>query len=216
MSFNLQAETGRGEWGSRESLVSQFGVKTRVEEIAKRKLPWDTIRVGHSDCHSYLPTLVVNGNLYPVVEDVALVSQFLQDFAHLNEANYRSRKQLVGAAVVALLKRPDWWLRGLRYLRYQIGQLGADFIRARGKVHKLTYFMQNFMDARQLDQERVNACSFMVMTADGPVSMCEHNARRDDFILKPLTVTNLDGSVEEYQPLVLKEYSRPKAQAQTI
>ena len=28
----------------------------------------------------------------------------------------------------------------------------------------------------------------MVMTDDGPVSMCAHNARRDDYILKPLAL----------------------------
>ncbi|MBK6404784.1 MAG: hypothetical protein IPF66_06975 [Holophagales bacterium] len=28
----------------------------------------------------------------------------------------------------------------------------------------------------------------MVMTDDGPVSMCEHNARREEIILKPLAL----------------------------
>ena len=49
------------------------------------------------------------------------------------------------------------------------------------------------MDASALDPERVHACSFMVMTADGPISMCAHNARRDEFILKPLTVATERG-----------------------
>jgi uncharacterized radical SAM superfamily Fe-S cluster-containing enzyme len=61
--------------------------------------------------------------------------------------------------------------------------------------------MQNFMDAESLDQERVNACSFMVMTADGPISMCEHNARRDEFILKPLEVEQKDGGTVHYVPI---------------
>jgi len=26
----------------------------------------------------------------------------------------------------------------------------------------------------------------MVMTEDGPVSMCQHNARRDDYVAKPV------------------------------
>jgi hypothetical protein len=41
----------------------------------------------------------------------------------------------------------------------------------------------------------------MVMTARGPVSMCEHNARRDAYILEPLTVARADGSVIDYWPL---------------
>ena len=50
-------------------------------------------------------------------------------------------------------------------------------------------------------QERVHACSFMVMTAEGPVSMCEHNAKRDDFILTPFTVEKRDGTTEHYVPI---------------
>jgi hypothetical protein len=49
------------------------------------------------------------------------------------------------------------------------------------------------MDASALDPERIHACSFMVMTANGPVSMCAHNAKRDEFILKPLTVETAQG-----------------------
>lgn len=42
------------------------------------------------------------------------------------------------------------------------------------------------MDRGALDLERIRNCSFMVITDDGPISMCEHNARRDEFILKPI------------------------------
>lgn len=41
------------------------------------------------------------------------------------------------------------------------------------------------MDAGALDEERIRNCSFLVMTADGPVSRCAHDARRDDCLLKP-------------------------------
>lgn len=57
------------------------------------------------------------------------------------------------------------------------------------------------MNANQLEEDRVHACSFMVMIAEGPISMCEHNSRRDEFILKPLDITNEDGSVDHYEPL---------------
>ena len=57
------------------------------------------------------------------------------------------------------------------------------------------------MDASALQQDRIDACSFMVMTADGPVSMCKHNAERDEHILKPLSYTNHRGQVKQYQPL---------------
>ena len=57
------------------------------------------------------------------------------------------------------------------------------------------------MDAKELVEERIDACSFMVMTNEGPVSMCKHNAHRDDYILKPLNITRADGSSIDYQPL---------------
>ncbi len=41
----------------------------------------------------------------------------------------------------------------------------------------------------------------MVMTADGPISMCKHNAERDEHILKPLTYTDRHGQKKQYQLL---------------
>jgi 7,8-dihydro-6-hydroxymethylpterin dimethyltransferase len=66
-------------------------------------------------------------------------------------------------------------------------------VAARGKVHKLWFFIHNFMDACALDENRVNACTFVAVTSDGPISMCLHNAERDAFILKPLKITGAAG-----------------------
>ena len=52
--------------------------------------------------------------------------------------------------------------------------------------------MQNFQDADALDAERIKHCSFYVATRDGAVSMCEHNARRDDYIIPPNLVRGVD------------------------
>jgi hypothetical protein len=35
----------------------------------------------------------------------------------------------------------------------------------------------------------------LLRRADGPVSMCEHNARRDDFILRPVALGARGGAV---------------------
>ena len=51
------------------------------------------------------------------------------------------------------------------------------------------------MDAAALDPERIRNCAFMIMTAEGPVSMCEHNARRDDYILQPVALASPAGAV---------------------
>ncbi len=208
VSFNLQAETGRGEWGGRKALINLYSVKAQIENAAGKALPWDAVRVGHSDCHSYLPTLVANGRIHPVVADAALVGAFLRDFPEVTARRYRNRTELILRSVWAVLRRPGWWPRTLRYAWERWRQLGGDLLRSRGRVHKLSFFVQNFMDAKQLDRGRVHACSFMVMTADGPVSMCEHNAKRDNYILKPIDVRHQDGRVEHFEPLVWRDQPR--------
>ncbi|HEV8268470.1 MAG TPA: hypothetical protein VGR00_09565, partial [Thermoanaerobaculia bacterium] len=58
--------------------------------------------------------------------------------------------------------------------------------RGRREIRKLSIIIHNFMDAQALDPERVAACSFMVATDSGFVSMCAHNAERESFIRRPL------------------------------
>ena len=62
-------------------------------------------------------------------------------------------------------------------------------LKGRGRVHKLTFFSHNFMDACGLDAERIDACVFMAITQDGPLSMCAYNAQRDSYLLRPLQTT---------------------------
>jgi hypothetical protein len=45
------------------------------------------------------------------------------------------------------------------------------------------------MDAQALEEDRIRACAFKVMTGEGPMSMCMHNAKRDSFILRPVPLT---------------------------
>ena len=52
----------------------------------------------------------------------------------------------------------------------------------------ISFFIHNFMSACSLERDRVAACAFMVATADGPISMGLHNARRDDSLLRLLAV----------------------------
>ena len=65
-------------------------------------------------------------------------------------------------------------------------QARAELVAARGRVHKLTLFTHNFMDACSLDRERIDACVFMAITQDGPLSMCAYNAQRGKYLLRPL------------------------------
>lgn len=48
----------------------------------------------------------------------------------------------------------------------------------------------------------------MIMTAEGPVSMCEHNTRRDEYILKPIA---LPGRPYAFDPRTGALAPRPSA-----
>ncbi len=201
VSFQLQADTGRGEWRVRDDLINQQTMKQQIEAGTGRTLPWGIVDFGHADCHSYMPTLVVNNQVFPVIESRSLFAQFLSAFQTVATDRHSNRWQVIKDYGVALLKQPSSWWPALRYLCMQGWRMKKPLLLAKGKINKLSFFMQNFMDAEQLVQERVDACSFMVMTAQGPVSMCEHNARRDEFILQPLQVQKQDGSTEHYVPI---------------
>ena len=76
----------------------------------------------------------------------------------------------------------------------------ADLLAGRGRVGKLSFFIHDFMGACALDRERIDACAFMAATADGPVSMCLHNAKRDSFILQPVKLRTAAGE-QVWDPL---------------
>ena len=66
---------------------------------------------------------------------------------------------------------------------YRTFELRGGIAYARPTFGKLSFFVHNFMDSSQLEKPRCEACSFMVMTPGGPMSMCVHNAKRDDYLL---------------------------------
>ncbi len=209
ISFQLQADTGRGEWKTRDIIINKETVQQQIEVATKKTLPWDAMQLGHSDCHSYLPNFVVNNNIHPMMTDKHFFSDFVKDFSTISWDRHTSTSSIVASFLQKAITKPLWWPRLFLYAFKKLISLSGDIIKGRGRVHKMTIFVQNFMDAKHLEEERIDGCSFMVMTAEGPVSMCKHNANRDEFILKPIEITNKDGTVEEFQPL--KWHSPKKA-----
>ena len=67
----------------------------------------------------------------------------------------------------------------LRHARAMTGSL----IRGGGRLDTVSFLVHDFMHASALERDRIEACAFKVMTGEGPVSMCLHNANRDDYIL---------------------------------
>jgi hypothetical protein len=94
----------------------------------------------------------------------------------------------VAALTIALLRTPRLLATALRLAFGKARQMHRDLIVGRGRISKVSFFIHNFMDGCKLERERLAACAFMVATADGPVSMCLHNARRDDFLLRPFAI----------------------------
>ncbi len=191
-SFQLQADTGRGVLRERDRVISLDSVREQIAAGAGTSISWDTIRIGHPGCHRIGITLESNGNLYDLNDDPAFFNRFLSDFQHVM-LDRREPRRAVTALLSEAARRPSWLARTVRFFGPKLWRMRRDLLASRGRVHKLSFFVQNFMDASNLDPERIHACSFMVMTGTGPVSMCAFNARRDDFILKPVALTTPEG-----------------------
>ena len=184
-SFQLQAETGRGVLGARADVISNDSVAQRLQAGAGVSLLFNVLAAGHHECNRSAVLLVANGRAHDAFADAPFVQRFMRETAHLRidrGTPWRACKSLLAAA----LAHPRLSVAALRWVAALAWRLRADLLAARGRVHKLTFFTHNFMDACALDADRVDACVFMAMTQDGPLSMCAYNAQRDNFLLRPL------------------------------
>ena len=193
-SFQLQADTGRGILHQRPEPINLQSVQNKVSKGAGNALPWDTILVGHPKCHTYVPTLTINGKAFGIIDDAELFSDFLRDFSNITHDRRQGPKKIVWTYLKKAIRNPKWILRALTYFLPQIWKIRKDIFAGKGRTNKISFFIQNFMDKDNLDTERIDACSFMVMTKEGPVSMCKHNASRDDYILQPIEISEGTGS----------------------
>ncbi len=187
-SFQLQAETGRGVLGARVDAISNDSVAARLQQGAGTPLKFNVLAAGHHDCNRSAVLLVINGRVYDAFADIAFVQRFMRETAALRidrGTPWRAMRSLLAAG----LKRPLLGLAALRRAGALAWQARRDLMAARGRVHKLTLFIHNFMDACHLDSERIDACVFMAITQHGPLSMCAFNARRDAYLLQALPTT---------------------------
>jgi uncharacterized Fe-S cluster-containing radical SAM superfamily protein len=217
-SFQLQADTGRGVLGARAEAIGNDSVARRLQQGAGADLKFNVLAAGHHDCNRSAVLLVVNGRAYDAFADAAFVQRFMRQTAHLRidrGAPWRALRSLAAAA----LAQPGILLAALRWSGALIWRMRRDLLAARARVHKLTLFSHNFMDACELDPERIEACVFMAITQDGPLSMCAFNAQRDAYLLRPLQTASGPwqplragrGAVMEFPVKWLK--GRPRADA---
>jgi 7,8-dihydro-6-hydroxymethylpterin dimethyltransferase len=186
-SFQVQAATGRGEWRTRAPEVTMRGIRARITAaVGEGDLAWNAALLGHPDCHEATMLATAGDRAVDVLADQTLYERFLEELKDV-PFDRRDVKGTARSVVRALARRPWWAVRGGAFVLSSLWRVRRE-LAARKKTGKITFFIQNFMDADALDSERIANCSFMVMTEDGPVSMCAHNARRDDYILRPLTL----------------------------
>ncbi len=181
-SFQLQADTGRGVLRERAACVTQGAVIAAIERGAGTRLDFDALHAGHARCNRYALAWEIGGRLHDALADRAFVRRFVRRTADL-ELPRTSRGAAIRAVATAVARAPDLWMGALRYTLATLWEARRDLARARGRINKLTFVVHSFMDAADLDPERLHACVFMAATQDGPLSMCEYNARRDEFLL---------------------------------
>jgi hypothetical protein len=185
-SFQIGAETGRGtERGSPG--VTAPAVTTAIQQGAGTSLNFDAAGCGPAACNRYAYALIVNGHAYDFFSDPDFVQEMLAATAHLH-FDRTNRRRAIETMIDFLLAHPRLLAASLLRTGRLAWKAKADLLAARGRVGKLSFFVHNFMDACQLDAERIAACSFMVMTPAGPLSMCMHNAKRDDYLLVPAQI----------------------------
>ena len=184
-SFQLQADTGRSTLGTRTASIDIKGIAARLSHGVGTGLNFDALSAGHRDCNRCAVALLANGNAFDAYADSSFVRRFMQATTQA-PIDRRTPTRGVYELLGVLLRHPRLWSACLRWAFGLAWRMRHDLIAAHGRVHKLSFFIHNFMDACQLDPQRIDACVFMAMSQDGPLSMCLYNARRDDYLLRPL------------------------------
>ncbi len=206
-SFQVQAATGRGEWRERSTEVTVDAVAERIRRgVGLPTLAWHTALVGHPSCNQGVMLATFGEESVDVLTDRALYERFLEEFKHV-PFDRRDVKRTTRKVLSAAFRSPYWLLRGGAFLVRKLWPVRAGLWK-RERIGKITFFIHNFMDAAALDPERIRNCSFMVMTEEGPVSMCEVNDRRDEFILKPIALPRGAGARGFWDPRTGERASR--------
>jgi hypothetical protein len=182
-SFQLHADTGRGILRGRPDDIAPPNIIRIINETLGRNINFDVVDIGHPNCNRIGYSFVCNRNAYDLWWDPNIINKLYDEFEGI-ALDRRNPKQAVKAIILHALKRPRLLMKGLPFILVHLWRMKGDLIRSGFKVHKLSFFIHNFMHAECLDPERIDNCSFMVMTAEGPVSMCLHNANRDLYITK--------------------------------
>jgi len=185
ISFQMQADTGRGVLRERDDEITQASVTGAISKGIGLPLDFDAVSVGHSLCNRYTSLLTAGGEITSPLTNRRLIEDAitaLDDLDEREEGNLNVRRTLTCIA----FKRPRLALRLLGEAGRWVWQLRRGLIRSRGRASRMSILVHNFMDASKLEKSRCESCVFMVATEDGPLSMCVHNTERDSHIFAPM------------------------------
>ncbi len=185
-SFQIGADTGRGVDRPDEA-IDIARVTGGIRSGIGGALTFDALSAGHRECNRYAFGVVANGKVLDLCTDHDFVTRIYAAIASV-QFDRRSKLGSALAFAKAVLSTPGLRIGAVTRAIAFAWQHRDDLIASRGKIGKISYFIHSFMDASALDSERCDACSFMVMTPEGPISMCVHNAKRDDYLLQPARV----------------------------
>ena len=182
-SFQLAAETGRGA-GPAGQPIAPDTVAAALQTGTGTPINFRGLSVGHHACNRYTMMLAAGGQVADLMRDTILYADIMQAMEG-RTLDRRRPWHCVATVVLACCSRGRLALRLIAAFAGVLWQLRHGLIASRFRIHKISFFIHGFMGARCLEPDRIDSCSFSVMTAQGPISMCLHNAKRDDFVLRP-------------------------------
>ncbi|MFC3227499.1 radical SAM protein [Marinibaculum pumilum] len=191
-SFQMQADTGRGVLRDRAAAVTPAALRSALAEGMGCALDFDSAAIGHEACSRYASVLVAGRSAVSALADRRLLHDL---FAGLETVERPVEPHLELRATLRRLlpRRPLLTLRLAWHCLALFWRLRRGLPAARFRPARLSLLVHDFMDATDLDAERCRACVFMVMTAEGPLSMCVHNAARDRHLFAPARVETAAG-----------------------
>lgn len=181
-SFQLQADTGRGVERERGFTITQASVHEQINLATGKELAFHAGTAGHHECNGHAIGYVCNGKMVDLLDDQELIEELLEKTDHIL-LNRRNPKKTAAQVGLFILTQPSLMFKTLRHFGRKLWETKADLLVARGKMHKMAFFTHNFQDAQHLEHDRCESCSFTVITPEGPMSMCVHNAKRDAYLL---------------------------------
>lgn len=198
-SFQIQADTGRGLLRGHDGVITQSGLMQHLCDGAGTSIPFDLPAIGHADCNKYAGLLVVGGKAEPLFDDPSIWSALFSAFRrHPLRAHQAGRNAL--RILATFSNHPTLFAKFARYVFKRAWNLRRPLLFAKGRTDKISFHIHNFMDETRLEKDRCEACVFKVVTGQGALSMCVHNAKRDAYILKPVSRT-IGGRERLWDPL---------------